>query len=137
MGLRQDLLHAPPLCIPALNLPMSQSSGLGNSDAMQFCSQFLMLEQCWRVWGVIWGDEGEDVTLTAVGQGLSEHFAAALSPRCTGEVVDRQTGLAHFTSLPCSCMGLGRQSRSFKEMQEMFCFLCTAALFQLDSDCEM
>jgi len=31
VGLSQDLPHTPPLCIPALKLSMSQSSGLGNS----------------------------------------------------------------------------------------------------------
>lgn len=66
-------------------------------DPMQFCSQLLVLQQCWRVWGVPWGAEGEDETLTATGQGLSEHFAA-LERLQTDRQTDR-SGPSHLIAL--------------------------------------
>lgn len=98
-------------------------------DPMQFCSQLLPSSWCCSSAGGFGECHG----------GLRERMRPS-QPRVRDSQsilllwrgcrqTDRQTGLAHLTSLPCSRLGPGREARSFKEMQEMFlCFLCTAAL---------
>lgn len=126
VGLSQDLPHTPPLCIPALKLSMSQSSGLGNS--LILCS-FVPSSWCCSSAGGFGECHGGLRERMRPSQPRVRDSQSTLLLWRGCRQTDRQTGLAHLTSLPCSRLGLGREARSFKEMQEMFlCFLCTAAL---------